>query len=148
MSLNTVKVVAFCCNWCSYAGADLAGTSRLVYPAQIKVVRVPCSCRVDATFVLRAFARGADGVIVCGCHLGDCHYATGNYHTQKRMAELFSLLEFMGMEKGRFHLEWISAAEGAKFSETMQSFVAQVENLGKNTRFIVTPPTEAGEENG
>ncbi|MCL2202807.1 MAG: hydrogenase iron-sulfur subunit [Defluviitaleaceae bacterium] len=135
MSVSPVKIVAFCCNWCSYAGADLAGTSRLQYPAQVKVIRVPCSCRVDETFILRAFGRGADGVIVCGCHIGDCHYATGNYHTQRRVTQLFALLEFMGMEKNRLRLEWISAAEGAKFAETMGDFVAQVEALGKNERY-------------
>jgi coenzyme F420-reducing hydrogenase delta subunit len=130
-----VNIVAFCCNWCSYAGADLAGTSRLKYPAQVKAVRVPCSCRVDAQFILRAFTRGADGVIVCGCHPGDCHYATGNYHTQRRMAQLFGLLKFMGMEKERLRLEWISAAEGAKFAETMKDFVEGVIKLGKNKRY-------------
>jgi coenzyme F420-reducing hydrogenase delta subunit len=131
----SINIVAFCCNWCSYAGADLAGTSRLLYPAQVKIIRVPCSCRVDEGFVLRAFGRGADGVIICGCHLGDCHYSTGNYHTQKRMEVLFGLLEFMGMEKDRLRLEWISAAEGAKFAGSMTEFVTQVEKLGKNKRW-------------
>ncbi|MCL2501048.1 MAG: hydrogenase iron-sulfur subunit [Defluviitaleaceae bacterium] len=130
-----VNVVAFCCNWCSYAGADLAGTSRLVYPSNVKIIRVPCSCRVDEAFILRAFARGADGVIVCGCHIGDCHYATGNYHTRQRMESLFGLLAFMGMERERLRLEWISASEGAKFADTMAEFTAQVEKLGKNERY-------------
>ena len=79
------KIVAFCCNWCSYAGADLAGTNRLNYPADVKIIRVPCSCRVNPMFILRAFQRGADGVILCGCHPGDCHYTTGNYYTRRRM---------------------------------------------------------------
>ena len=139
----SIKIVAFCCNWCSYAGADLAGTSRLHYPAQVKIIRVPCSCRVDAQFILRAFVRGADGVMVCGCHLGDCNYATGNYHTQRRMAQLFNLLDFTGLERERFHLEWISAAEGAKFAATMEAFTAQVTALGKNERYT-TSPTKAG----
>ena len=127
-------ILAFCCNWCSYAGADLAGTSRLVYPAQVKIIKIPCSCRVDPLFVLRAFQKGADGVIVCGCHPGDCHYSTGNYYTRRRMALLFNMLDFMGIEKGRVHLEWVSAAEGVKFAQTMSKFVEQVGELGKNTR--------------
>ena len=127
-------VVAFCCNWCSYAGADLAGTSRLQYPADVKIIKVPCSCRVDPMFILRAFQKGADGVIVCGCHPGDCHYATGNYYTRRRLALLYSMLDYMGIEAGRTHLEWVSAAEGAKFSATMNTFVEQIYALGKNER--------------
>ena len=107
-------IVAFCCNWCSYAGADLAGSSRLSYPADVKIIRVPCSCRVNPMFILRAFEKGADGVILCGCHPGDCHYSTGNYYARRR--------------------EWVSAAEGVKFSETMNSFVAKIRSLGKNVR--------------
>ena len=84
------KIVAFCCNWCSYAGADLAGSSRLSYPADVKIIRVPCSCRVNPMFILRAFEKGADGVIMCGCHPGDCHYSTGNYYARRRMTLLFS----------------------------------------------------------
>ena len=86
----TPTIVAFCCNWCSYAGADLAGSSRLTYPANVKIIRVPCSCRVNPMFVLKAFQQGADGVILCGCHPGDCHYVTGNYYTRRRMALLYS----------------------------------------------------------
>ena len=81
------NIVAFCCNWCSYAGADLAGSSRLSYPADVKIIRVPCSCRVNPMFILRAFEKGADGVILCGCHPGDCHYSTGNYYARRRMAQ-------------------------------------------------------------
>ena len=104
MQVNTEfrpKIVAFCCNWCSYAGADLAGTNRLNYPADVKIIRVPCSCRVNPTFILRAFQRGADGVIICGCHPGDCHYTSGNYYTRRRMALLFSMLDYLGIEKER-----------------------------------------------
>ena len=93
------KIVAFCCNWCSYAGADLAGNNRLSYPAEVKIIRVPCSCRVNPMFILRAFQRGADGVIICGCHPGDCHYTSGNYYTRRRMALLFSMLNYLGIEK-------------------------------------------------
>lgn len=129
------QVVAFCCNWCSYAGADLAGTSRLSYPADVKVIKIPCSCRVDPLFVLRAFQKGADGVIICGCHPGDCHYSTGNYFTRRRISLLFNMLDFIGIEKGRVHLEWVSASEGAKFAQTMETFTTQVSELGKNQRF-------------
>jgi len=139
MSINQNKefkplIVAFCCNWCSYAGADLAGTSRLQYPAEVKIIKVPCSCRVNPLFVLRAFQRGADGVIICGCHPGDCHYSTGNYYTRRRITLLYSMLDFIGIERGRTRLEWVSAAEGAKFAKTMNSFVEEVHSLGVNTR--------------
>ena len=127
-------IVAFCCNWCSYAGADLAGTSRLNYPANVKVIRVPCSCRVDPMFILRAFQRGADGVIIAGCHPGDCHYTSGNYFTRRRMTLLFSMLDYLGIERGRTRVEWISAAEGAKFAATMNEFVEAVCELGENKR--------------
>ncbi|MCD7775277.1 MAG: hydrogenase iron-sulfur subunit [Clostridiales bacterium] len=123
-------IVAFCCNWCSYAGADLAGSSRLTYPSNVKIIRVPCSCRVNPTFILRAFGRGADGVILAGCHPGDCHYSTGNYYTRRRMTLLFSMLSYMGIEKERMKLQWISAAEGVKFAETMNEFSKSVEKLG------------------
>lgn len=128
------NIVAFCCNWCSYAGADLAGSSRLSYPANVKIVRVPCSCRVNPTFVLKAFQRGADGVILCGCHPGDCHYVMGNYYTRRRMALLFGFLDYLGIEKERTRVEWVSAAEGAKFSAVMNDFVKQVTALGENKR--------------
>ena len=128
------KIVAFCCNWCSYAGADGAGSARLAYPEDVKIIRVPCSCRVNPMFILRAFQRGADGVIIAGCHPGDCHYTSGNYFTRRRMALLFSMLEYLGVEKERIRLEWISAAEGAKFSGTMTEFTATVAALGENKR--------------
>ena len=128
------KIVAFCCNWCSYAGADLAGTNRLTYPADVKIIRVPCSCRVNPMFVLRAFGRGADGVNICGCHPGDCHYTSGNYYARRRMTLLFSMLDYLGIERERTRVEWVSAAEGAKFAETMNDFVAAVTKLGENKR--------------
>ena len=128
------NIVAFCCNWCSYAGADLAGSSRLSYPANVKIIRVPCSCRVNPMFVLKAFQRGADGVILCGCHPGDCHYVTGNYYTRRRMAVLFSFLNYLGIEKERTRVEWVSAAEGARFSAVMNDFVKTVAALGENKR--------------
>ncbi len=128
------NIVAFCCNWCSYAGADLAGSSRLTYPANVKIIRVPCSCRVNPMFILKAFQRGADGVILCGCHPGDCHYVTGNYYTRRRMALLFNFLDYLGIEKERTRVEWVSAAEGQKFSTVMNDFVKQVTELGENKR--------------
>ena len=128
------RIVAFCCNWCSYAGADLAGSSRLAYPADVKIIRVPCSCRVNPLFILRAFQRGADGVIIAGCHPGDCHYTSGNYFARRRMTLLFSMLDFLGIERGRTRVEWISAAEGAKFSQTMNEFVKTITELGENKK--------------
>ncbi len=127
-------IVAFCCNWCSYAGADLAGSSRLSYPADVKIIRVPCSCRVNPLFILRAFQRGADGVIICGCHPGDCHYTTGNYYARRRMTVLFRLLEFMGIDRQRVRVEWVSAAEGAKFALVMNEFAGAVKSLGENVK--------------
>ena len=128
------KIVAFCRNWCSYAGADGAGTARKNYPANVKIIKVPCSCRVNPMFILRAFQRGADGVILCGCHPGDCHYSTGNYYTRRRMALLMSMLNFMGVAENRFRVEWVSAAEGAKFADVMNDFVAQITALGENVK--------------
>ena len=128
------KIVAFCCNWCSYAGADLAGSSRLSYPADVKIIRVPCSCRVNPMFILRAFEKGADGVILCGCHPGDCHYTSGNFYARRRMTLLFSMLDYLGVENGRTRVEWVSAAEGVKFSTTMNEFVEKIYSLGKNVR--------------
>ncbi len=130
----TPLIVAFCCNWCSYAGADLAGTGRLAYPANVKIVRVPCSCRVNPTFILRAFQRGADGVIICGCHPGDCHYTSGNYFARRRMTLLFGMLDYLGIERDRTRVEWVSAAEGAKFAATMNDFAAKIHELGENKR--------------
>ena len=127
-------IVAFCCNWCSYAGADLAGTSRISYPENVRIIRVPCSCRVDPMFVLKAFQQGADGVIICGCHPGDCHYKTGNMYARRRMKILFNLINFFGIEKNRLRVEWVSAAEGNRFSQVMTDFTNTVKSLGKNKR--------------
>lgn len=127
-------IAAFCCNWCSYAGADLSGTNRLSYPTNVKIIRVPCSCRVNPMFILRAFQRGADGVIICGCHPGDCHYTSGNYFTRRRITLLYSMLDFLGIERNRTRLEWVSAAEGAKFAAVMEQFTEDVRKLGPNRR--------------
>ena len=127
-------IVAFCCNWCSYAGADGAGTARKGYPANIKIIKVPCSCRVNPLYVLRAFLRGADGVIICGCHPGDCHYTSGNYYTRRRMKVLMNMLSFLGIEEGRMRVDWVSAAEGNKFAEIMNSFAQTIKDLGENVK--------------
>jgi len=118
------KIVAFLCNWCSYAGADLAGSIRLDYPANVRVIRVPCSGRVDPMFVLKALEQGADAVLVAGCHPGDCHYAEGNYHARRRLSVLAKLLEFIGIPERRYRFEWISAAEGREFAQVIGEMVA------------------------
>jgi len=128
------KIVGFCCNWCSYAGADLAGTGRLKYPENIRIIRVPCSSRVDASLVLRAFQNGADGVMIAGCHPGDCHYDTGNYHTQKRMRLLKSLMEFMGLDEERLLVKWISGNEAERFKETVEGFTTQLKKMGTSQK--------------
>ncbi|MGP8319849.1 MAG: hydrogenase iron-sulfur subunit [Methanosarcinaceae archaeon] len=122
-------ILTFCCNWCSYAGADLAGVSRLQYPVNNRIVRVMCSSRIQPTFILEAFKEGADGVLVTGCHIGDCHYIEGNEHTDIRMKEMIDALEHLGLG-GRLRLEWVSAAEGKKFQETIIDFVEQIKALG------------------
>jgi len=124
------KIVAFCCNWCSYAGADLAGTSRMQYSPNIRVIRVMCSGRVSPLFVLKALSIGADGVLVLGCHPGDCHYIEGNYKTMRRIPLLKKMLKQLGIEEERVRLEWVSASEGAKFAEVTNSFTQSIRNLG------------------
>ena len=124
------KIVAFCCNWCSYAGADLAGTTRLQYPPNVKIVRVMCSGRVDPAFVLKAFALGADGVIVAGCHPSDCHYINGNEKTAMRGDFLTEFLEEAGIESQRFRVEWIAGSEGQKFANVIKQMVSELQKLG------------------
>ena len=124
------QIVGFLCRWCSYPGADLAGTGRLAYPSPLRVIRVPCSGRVDPLFVLKAFQDGADGVMVLGCHPGDCHYQEGNYHARRRYALMHSLLDYVGVERERLLVEWVSAAEGGRFAEMATDFTAQVRGLG------------------
>ncbi len=124
------RIVGFLCNWCSYAGADLAGTSRLSYPPNIRIVRVPCSGRVDPLFVMRALRDGADGVLVLGCHPGDCHYSDGNYHARRRFAIMHELLSFVGYERERVRVDWVSASEGARFSRVVTEFTETIRSLG------------------
>jgi F420-non-reducing hydrogenase iron-sulfur subunit len=123
-------IVAFLCNWCSYTGADLAGTSRMKYAPNIRIVRIMCSGRVDPTFVLSALREGADGVLICGCHPGDCHYHEGNYKCLRRFHLLQKYLGQMGLEEGRLRLEWISASEGKQFAELADEFTEQIKALG------------------
>ena len=124
------RIVAFLCNWCSYAGADLAGTSRLKYPANIRIVKVPCSGKVDPLFILKAFERGVDMVLLSGCHPGDCHYTSGNYHARRKLLTLRAALEFMGIDPRRFQMSWISAAEGAKWAQVASDITALAKKLG------------------
>ena len=128
------KIVGFACQWCTYAGADLAGTSRMEYPPSIRLIRVPCSGRVNPSFVVRAFQRGADGVLVAGCHPGDCHYTSGNLFTRRRYSLVKGFLEYLGMEPGRFRVEWISAAEGARFAQVVKEMTRDVQDLGPNRK--------------
>jgi F420-non-reducing hydrogenase iron-sulfur subunit len=123
------KIVGFLCNWCSYAGADLAGGSRLKYPSNLKIVRVPCSGRVAPEMVMRAFREGADGVMVLGCHIGDCHYSTGNHRTARRMPVLQAFLTFTGIEPERFLVKWVSSSEAGLFAETVREFTEKLRNL-------------------
>ncbi len=129
------KILAFLCNWCSYAGADLAGVSRLQYPPNIRVIRVMCSGTVSPHHVIHALQKGADGVMVAGCHIGDCHYLKGNYMTIKRVKFVEELVRFAGYNPERIHLEWISAAEGIKFAEVVRSFTEKIKKLGPAPSF-------------
>lgn len=123
------RLLAFLCNWCSYAGADLAGGGRLQYPPNVRILRVPCSARVDPAFVLRAFRLGMDGVLVAGCHPGDCHYSEGNFYTRRRLAIFTPFLNYLGVHPKRFRLEWISASEGHRFAQVIREMVADLEEL-------------------
>jgi len=125
------NILVFCCNWCSYAGADLAGVSRFQYPPNIRIIRVMCSGRVDPSFILKALKNGADGVLVSGCHLGDCHYISGNEYTKERFEKLHSfLIKQLGIDPKRVRLEWVSASEGKRFAEVITEFTNQIKELG------------------
>lgn len=124
------KIIAFLCNWCSYAGADLAGVSRLQYPSNTRTIRVMCTGTISPHHILKAFQKGADGVIIAGCHIGDCHYLKGNYMTIKRVAILKEILRFTGFQEERLHLDWVSASEGPKFAELIRNFTQRIKELG------------------
>lgn len=123
------KIIAFCCNWCSYAGADLAGVSRFQYAPNIRIIRVMCASRVDPAFIIKAFKEGADGVIVTGCHIGDCHYIDGNKQAETRVNMTKRALKNIGLDE-RLRLEWISAGEGKKFADVMTEFTEEIKKLG------------------
>ena len=129
------RLVAFLCNWCTYAGADLAGTSRMKYDANIRIIRLPCRGRVDPLFITRAFEEGADGVLVSGCHPGDCHYNEGNYHARRKFATFRKLLEFIGIDQRRLQFSWVSAAEGLKWTEVVEAVVKDIRELGPFNEF-------------
>jgi coenzyme F420-reducing hydrogenase delta subunit/ferredoxin len=135
------KIIGFLCTWCSYTGADTAGISRLKYPANLRAVRVPCSGRVSPELVLRAFEQGADGVLILGCHIGECHYESGNHRTAKRVPALHALLAFTGLEPERLRLDWVSASEGDRFARIVKEFTEVVRALGP-ARWSVTEPQQ------
>jgi F420-non-reducing hydrogenase iron-sulfur subunit len=125
-------IIGFCCNWCSYAGADLAGVSRIQYPTSLRIIRVMCSGMIHPNLVVDALNHGADGILLCGCHPGDCHYQEGNLRAEKRAEAIKLMLEDFGIEPERFRLEWVSASEGPKFAQVVKEFTEQVRNLGAN----------------
>jgi F420-non-reducing hydrogenase iron-sulfur subunit len=124
------RAIAFVCNWCTYTAADLAGTSRLTYPDNVRLVRVMCTGMVDTQYVIKAFLEGADAVLVSGCHPGDCHYINGNYKARRRITLLRQILPRFGIEAARLRLTWIGASDGIEFAQTMNRFVAQIKELG------------------
>jgi F420-non-reducing hydrogenase iron-sulfur subunit len=126
-------IIAFACNWCSYSGADLAGISRIQYPPSIRIIRVMCSGMVHPNLVIEALTKGADGVIMCGCHPGDCHYIDGNMRAEKRADAVKLMLQDFGIEEERFRLEWVSASEGPRFAQVMTEFTEQVRSLGPSS---------------
>ena len=124
------KIIGFLCNWCSYTGADLAGVSRIKSAPNVRIIRTMCSGRVDPAFILKAFQRGADGVVVMGCHLGDCHYQEGNYKTIRRLPFLKRLIKEFGIDPRRLRLEWVSASEGDKFAKVVNEMTEEIRGLG------------------
>jgi F420-non-reducing hydrogenase iron-sulfur subunit len=130
MSEFNPKIVAFVCNWCTYAGADLTGTSRMKYSPQVSIIRFPCTGRIDFLLLLKAFANGADGIIVSGCHPNDCHYSSGNFHARRRWIVFRGLLDFLGIDVRRVQFSWVSAAEGAKWAQLVNATAENIRQLG------------------
>ena len=124
------KILAFLCNWCCYAGADMAGTSRMQYPPNFRIIRIMCTARLDPTFILKAFSAGADGVFIGGCHIGDCHYVSGNYKAERRVKLVGDILEELGLEKERLMLKGVSASEGEIFANTVKDFTSTIKKVG------------------
>jgi coenzyme F420-reducing hydrogenase delta subunit len=135
MSEFEPKIVAFVCNWCTYAGADLTGTSRIKYAQNVKIIRLPCTGRIDYMMLLKAFSAGADGIIVSGCHPNDCHYTSGNFHARRRWIVFRNLIDFMGVDIRRITFSWVSAAEGAKWADIVNTSVNEVRKLGPYDSF-------------
>lgn len=139
------RIIGFLCNWCSYTGADLAGTARMKYPPNMTSIRVMCSGRIDPGFILSSFRKGADGVLVCGCHPGDCHYVEGNYKCLRRMLLTRQLIKDFGIDPKRLRLEWVSASEGARFQEVITEFTEQIRSLGPLKLTGLAPEVERTE---
>lgn len=129
------KIVAFVCNWCTYTGADLAGTSRLKQQPNARLIRVPCTGRIDPVFIIKAFESGADGVLVSGCHPGDCHYNAGNFHARRRWIMFRELLEFTGIDSSRLHFSWVSASEGKKWVDVVDGVTEIVRQKGRFEKY-------------
>lgn len=129
------RILGLLCRWCSYAGADLAGTSRKKYPANIRIIKIPCSGRIDPLLIIRALRNGFDGVLVSGCHPGDCHYQTGNYRARRRIAVTKKFLEYVGIEPERLQASWVSASEGGKFAEVVAAITSDLKKISPNRLF-------------
>lgn len=142
------RIIAFLCNWCSYAGADLAGVSRIQYPPNVRIVRVPCSGRINPLFILKSLQVGWDGVLISGCHPGDCHYISGNYYARRKFTVLNDLLEFMGISPARVNFSWVSAAEGVAFANFIKEVTNRVKKLGPNHLFDAEKSETALNKNG
>jgi len=144
------KIVAFVCNWCTYAGADLTGTSRIKYAHNVRIIRFPCTGRIDYMLLLKAFDEGADGIMISGCHPNDCHYTSGNFHARRRWIMFRSLCDFMGIDTRRIIFSWVSAAEGARWAELVNSTVASIRELGPYDDYkkIARKPVMEGENHG
>jgi F420-non-reducing hydrogenase iron-sulfur subunit len=140
------KIIAFVCNWCTYAGADLAGTSRMKYAPNVRVIRLPCTGRIDFMFLVKAFENGADGVIVSGCHPNDCHYTAGNFHARRRWMSFRALMEFTGIETERITFSWVSAAEGNRWAELVNMVTEKIYKLGPYNNFKKMLNTKLEEE--
>lgn len=150
MSEFEPKIVAFVCNWCTYAGADLTGTSRIKYGSNVKIIRFPCTGRIDFMLLLKAFANGADGIMVSGCHPNDCHYTSGNFHAKRRWIVFKDLMDFMGIDMRRITFSWVSAAEGAKWAEIVNGTIQRVRELGPYVAYreLVNSSVEEEVQNG
>jgi len=141
------KIVAFVCNWCTYAGADLTGTSRIKYASNVRIVRFPCTGRIDYMLLLKAFDEGADGIIVSGCHPNDCHYTSGNFHARRRWMTFRSMCDFMGIDTRRIKFSWVSAAEGAKWADIVNTTVASIREIGPYDEYRKIAKKTVKEEN-